>query len=250
MGKYKNLNDVLRILDNPDSTMSKDYKNLNNALQTLDKKMIKEMSRQLQDLKKLMAYSKCAIMEVETKLNVLNEEFSMLRDRNPIEAIKTRLKSPDSIRDKLNRKGLPMTIDAMETNINDIAGIRVICSFVEDVYLIADALLSQDDIKLIQEKDYIASPKQNGYRSLHLIVEVPIFLAEEKRPMKVEIQLRTIAMDCWASLEHKLKYKKDFVYTEEMARELFECAVISARLDAKMETIRKKIEEDLTVTKK
>ena len=174
----------------------------------------------------------------------------MLRDRNPIESIKTRLKSADSILNKLERKGLPITLEAVEEHINDVAGIRVICSFVEDVYLIADALLSQDDIKLIQEKDYISNPKQNGYRSLHLIVEVPIFLAEEKRPMKVEIQLRTIAMDCWASLEHKLKYKKSYVYTEEMADELFQCAVISARLDAKMETIRKKIEEDLSVNKK
>ncbi len=226
------------------------YKNPNNALQILDDKTIKELSKQIFDLRKLMAYSKCAIMEVETKLNVLNEEFSMLRDRNPIESIKTRLKSADSILNKLERKGLPITLEAVEEHINDVAGIRVICSFVEDVYLIADALLSQDDIKLIQEKDYISNPKQNGYRSLHLIVEVPIFLAEEKRPMKVEIQLRTIAMDCWASLEHKLKYKKSYAYTEEMADELFQCAVISARLDAKMETIRKKIEEDLSVSKK
>ena len=130
------------------------YKNPNNALQILDDKTIKELSKQIFDLRKLMAYSKCAIMEVETKLNVLNEEFSMLRDRNPIESIKTRLKSADSILNKLERKGLPITLEAVEEHINDVAGIRVICSFVEDVYLIADALLSQDDIKLIRSEEH------------------------------------------------------------------------------------------------
>lgn len=192
--------------------------------------------------RKLMAYYTCAMMEVETKLNVLNEEFSLQYDRNPISSIKTRLKSFDSIISKLQRKGLPMDdITQIERSLHDIAGVRVICSFPEDVYMLAEALLKQDDIRLIARKDYIAHPKPNGYRSLHLIVEVPIFLAQEKRPMKVEVQLRTIAMDFWASLEHQLKYKKDVADTEELTRELRECAEVSACLDAKMEEIRKRI---------
>ena len=207
---------------------------VNNAL-----KLMREASF---PYRKLMAYYTCAMMEVETKLNVLNEEFSLQYDRNPISAIKTRLKSFDSIIEKLQRKGLPMDdFDVIEQSLNDIAGVRVICSFPEDVYMLAEALLKQDDIRLLERKDYIASPKANGYRSLHLIVEVPIFLAQEKRPMKVEVQLRTIAMDFWASLEHQLKYKKELENTEELTRELLECAEVSAALDAKMEEIRKRI---------
>ncbi len=207
---------------------------VNNAL-----KLMREASF---PYRKLMAYYTCAMMEVETKLNVLNEEFSLQYDRNPISSIKTRLKSFDSIIEKLQRKGLPMDdFDVIEQSLNDIAGVRVICSFPEDVYMLAEALLKQDDIRLLERKDYIASPTANGYRSLHLIVEVPIFLAQEKRLMKVEVQLRTIAMDFWASLEHQLKYKKELENTEELTRELLECAEVSAALDAKMEEIRKRI---------
>ena len=207
---------------------------VNNAL-----KLMREASF---PYRKLMAYYTCAMMEVETKLNVLNEEFSLQYDRNPISSIKTRLKSFDSISEKLQRKGLPMDdFDGIEQSLNDIAGVRVICSLPEDVYMLAEALLKQDDIRLLERKDYIASPKANGYRSLHLIVEVPIFLAQEKRLMKVEVQLRTIAMDFWASLEHQLKYKKELENTEELTRELLECAEVSAALDAKMEEIRKRI---------
>ncbi len=187
--------------------------------------------------RKLMAYYRCAIMEIETKLNVLNEEFSLRFDRNPISGIKTRLKHPQSIKDKLDRIGASVTPDSIEENLNDVAGVRVICSFPEDVYTIARALLSQDDITLIAKKDYIENPKANGYRSLHLIVKVPIFLASEKRSMKVEIQLRTIAMDVWASLEHQLRYKKDTEFTEAMANELLHCASLSAELDARMDAL-------------
>ncbi|MBO5195911.1 MAG: GTP pyrophosphokinase family protein [Clostridia bacterium] len=190
-----------------------------------------------------MAYYRCAMMEIETKLNVLNEEFSLQYDRNPINSIKTRLKSVNSIREKMERKNLSMTAEAVEQNIYDVAGLRVICSFPEDVYILADALLSQDDITLIQKKDYIKNPKPNGYRSLHLIVEVPIFLAKEKKKMKVEIQLRTIAMDCWASLEHQLRYKKDLEFTEEMAQELATCASLSAELDKRMDALRQIVTE-------
>ena len=158
---------------------------------------------------KLMSYYKCAIMEIETKFRVLDEQFSLRYDDNPIETIKSRLKSPESIMKKVQKKGLKMTTDDIEKNITDIAGIRVICSFKEDIYKLAKCLLQQDDITLIEKKDYIKNPKESGYRSLHLIVEVPIFLEDEKRAMKVEVQFRTIAMDFWASLEHKMRYKKD-----------------------------------------
>lgn len=196
----------------------------------------------MQEYSKLMAYYRCAIMEVETKFNVLNEEFSLQYDRNPINGIKSRLKSIESIKEKLERKGLPYTVQAIEENLNDVAGVRVVCSFTADVYLLAEALLKQDDIQLIEKKDYIANPKENGYRSLHLIVSVPIFLAHEKRIMKVEVQLRTIAMDSWASLEHQLRYKKDLEFTEEMVSELYRCAQLSSELDEKMDALRAQVQ--------
>lgn len=187
--------------------------------------------------KELMAYYRCAMMEVETKFNVLNEELSLAYDRNPIETIKSRLKSPESIVDKAARKGLPLTIDSIEKNIRDIAGIRVICSFPSDIYMLADCLLSQDDITLIERKDYIEHPKPNGYRSLHLIVEIPIFLHNQKRLMKVEVQLRTISMDCWASLEHKIFYKKNVQDARRVEQELIACAELAQQLDSRMERI-------------
>ena len=193
--------------------------------------------------KKLMAYYNCAIMQVETKFDVLNQEFSLEYDRNPIETIKTRLKSPDSIVKKLTRRNLPLTTGSIRENLNDVAGVRVICSFTEDIYLLADCLLQQDDVKLIQVKDYIKNPKKSGYRSLHLIVEVPIFLENEKRLVKTEVQLRTIAMDFWASLDHKLQYKKDIAPEEaaEISQSLAECAETIAALDEKMEKIKNRI---------
>lgn len=194
-------------------------------------------------LKRLMAYYRCAIMEVETKFNVLNEEFSLEYDRNAIETIKTRLKSTESIIKKLVRRNFPLTVDSIEANLNDIAGVRVVCSFLEDIYLLADCLLQQDDVKLIQVKDYIKNPKPNGYRSLHLIIEIPIFLKDEKKDMRVEVQLRTIAMDFWASLDHKLSYKKDIPEEEAklLRQELLECAQISADLDVRMGEIKNRI---------
>lgn len=194
-----------------------------------------------ENMTSLMAYYKCAIMEVETKLNVLNEEFSLQHDRNPINTIKTRLKSILSITEKLERSGLSLTAENIEEHLSDVAGIRVICSFTDDVYIIANALLKQDDIHLIRKKDYIAQPKENGYRSLHLLVNVPIFLANEKKIMKVEIQLRTIAMDVWASLEHQLRYKKDVHFSEDMAKELKKCADLSAELDYRMDKLRRQV---------
>ncbi len=193
------------------------------------------------EVKRLMTYYRCAMMEIETKLKVLNEEFSLKFDRNPISSIKTRIKTMPSITEKLERKDLSFSVENIENYINDIAGIRVVCSFPQDVYSIADALLKQDDIMLIRRKDYIESPKENGYRSLHLIVAVPIYLAHEKRLMKVEIQIRTLAQDFWASLEHQLRYKKDFDFTDEMQQELYQCAEQSAALDNRMDSLRRKL---------
>ena len=197
------------------------------------------VQKYFQPYRELMSYYRCAIMEVETKFNVLNEELSLQYDRNPIETIKTRLKSPESIMEKLNRRGYPMTVESIEQNLNDIAGVRVICSFPSDIYQLADAFLKQDDITLLQRKDYIAEPKPNGYRSLHLIVETPIFLHDQKRMMRVEVQFRTISMDWWASLEHKIRYKKDLPELDHVNRELFECAQMSAQLDARMEKLQR-----------
>ncbi|NLY36977.1 MAG: GTP pyrophosphokinase family protein [Tissierellia bacterium] len=217
---------------NEDLLFSEKMKSLSNE-KTLD--WIEKKSK---DFVKNMTYYRCAIMEIETKFNVLNEEFSLEHDRNPISSIKTRLKGPLSIKNKLERHGFPISVDAMTENLNDIAGVRVVCSFKSDVYLLAKALLQQDDIELIREKDYIKNPKSNGYRSLHLIVAIPIFLAHEKHIMKVEIQLRTIAMDFWASLEHQLRYKKENEFTEEMMQELYECAEESDALDQRMDKLR------------
>lgn len=191
----------------------------------------------------LMAYYRCVIMEIETKFFVLNEELSLEYDRNPIETIKTRLKSWDSLIKKMRNKNLPMNLKSLEENIYDVAGIRVICSFQEDIYRLAESFLRQDDVKLIEKKDYIKNPKPNGYRSLHLIVEVPIFLQNETRHMKAEVQFRTIAMDFWASLEHKLRYKKNIsdADAELLGNELLICSQMSAELDERMQTVKNKI---------
>ena len=183
------------------------------------------------------SYYTCAIMEVETKFNVLSEELSMQYDRNPIESIRTRLKSPESIREKMIRKGFPLTVESIEENLNDIAGVRIICSFPSDIYALANSLLKQDDIHLIEKKDYIKHPKANGYRSLHLIIEIPIYLHDTKKMMKVEIQFRTISMDCWASLEHKIRYKKGLPQSDFIEEELVECAKMSSIIDARMENL-------------
>ncbi len=207
-------------------------------LSRLTKSEIKDWLRSYSaPYKELMTYYRCAMMEMETKFNVLDEELSLLYDRNPIESIKSRLKTPESIMEKLVRKGVPLTVDSIEKNLRDIAGIRVICSFPSDIYTLADSLIRQDDITLVERKDYIAQPKPNGYRSLHLIVGIPIFLHNQKKQMMVEVQFRTISMDCWASLEHKIRYKKDIENPEAVDRELLACANMSAELDARMERI-------------
>lgn len=247
MGNIQKIREQLdgRILETMEDKITervKDSRLMDNFL--TNEKLLDRISRRLEPIEQMNAYYRCAIMEIETKFRVLSEQFSLKYDRNPIETIKSRLKSQDSILKKMNRKGIPVSLEAMEREIDDIAGVRVICSFVEDVYMLADCLLQQDDVRLIERKDYIKNPKPGGYRSLHLIIEVPIFLEKEKRPMKVEVQLRTIAMDFWASLEHKLRYKKNIPESEAeyLAKELVECAGISASLDQRMEAIRDRME--------
>ena len=198
------------------------------------------MQRYSQPYKELMAYYRCAMMAVEAKFNVLNEELSLQYDRNPIETIKTRLKSPESLLEKLNRRELPVTVGSIEENITDVAGVRVICSYVSDIYMLAESFARQDDIRVVQRKDYIQCPKPNGYRSLHLVVETPIFLHDEKKLMKVEVQFRTLSMDLWASLEHKIRYKKDLPENKEIEQELLECAALSAALEQRMERLQEK----------
>ena len=191
----------------------------------------------------LMSYYECAIMEIETKFRVLNHELSLEYDGNPIESIKTRVKSYDSIMKKIRRKDIPVSLESIEENIRDIAGVRVICSFPDDIYALAESFLRQDDIVLIEKKDYIKNPKPSGYRSLHLIVQVPIFLQNEKKMVYVEVQFRTIAMDFWASLDHKMRYKKELSSEEVeiLQEELYDCARQSAALDERMQGIRDRI---------
>ena len=188
----------------------------------------------------MMSYYQCAIMEIETKFRVLDQEYSLEYDKNPIEAIKSRVKSPESLAKKIRRKNIPMSLTSIEENIKDIAGVRVICSFPDDIYELEESFLKQDDITLIEKKDYIKNPKPSGYRSLHLIVKVPIFLQNTKKLVTVEVQLRTIAMDFWASLEHKMRYKKNIApeQVKFLQEELSDCAIQSAALDERMQNIR------------
>ena len=189
-----------------------------------------------------MAYS-CAMKEVQTKLEILSMEFKIRNKRNPINSITSRLKRMESVIKKLLKKELAITLDSIEKEINDMAGIRVICSYIDDIYLIANALIKQDDIELIEMKDYIKKPKDNGYRSLHLIIKIPVFLSDEKKMMKVEVQIRTIAMDFWANLEHQLRYKKETINKTEINNQLLECANVIADTDEKMLSLRNEIEQ-------
>ena len=189
----------------------------------------------------IMRYN-CAMLEVKTKLDVLNNQLSLVNDRNPFESINCRIKSPKSIIEKLKRKNFPLTVESIEKNLNDVAGVRVICSFPEDIYMLAHRLSSQDDINVVEVKDYIKNPKKNGYRSLHLILEIPIFLIDEKKYMRVEVQFRTIAMDFWASLEHPLRYKLKEEIPAGIDEELLECSQSIALLDNRMQDIFRRIQ--------
>lgn len=208
-----------------------------------------EFARQLLETaveyKELRMMYACAIKEVQTKFEVLETEFKVRYQRNPISSIQTRLKSSSSIIEKMIRKGIPFSMENLEEQIQDLAGIRVICSYVDDIYALAQALTSQDDITLLEEKDYIRNPKPNGYRSLHLIVSVPVFFSQQKRQIKVEVQIRTIAMDFWASLEHQMKYKREIPDQQHIVAQLKSCAEDIARVDREMMDIRRRLEESV-----
>ncbi len=196
----------------------------------------------MKEFGELMMRYNSAIREVRTKFEVLNDELSLKTSRNPIESIQSRVKKPMSIAKKLHKLGKEVTIDNIANELNDVAGIRVICSFIDDIYRVADMLAKQDDIKVVTVKDYIKKPKPNGYRSYHMIVEIPVFFSDSKQIMRVEIQIRTVAMDFWASLEHQMKYKKESADRPEIVAELKSCAEVIAATDARMQGIRKRIE--------
>ena len=202
-----------------------------------------EKLKEAKSFHRLMLGCQSAIMEVETRLKSLNAEFSQEYNRNPFESIKSRLKTPESIYEKLERKGYPATVENIREQLMDVAGVRIICSFPDDIYRLAELFTGQDDITVLRVKDYIRNPKPNGYRSLHLILSVPIFLSGGKKQMNVEMQFRTIAMDFWASVEHKLKYKKDVEDADEIVGQLKICADSIETLDYRMQEIRNRIDK-------
>ena len=227
----------MNISMNPNSELEQSIVSVPDVVQVPD--ILVSQARQFQQV--MMMYT-CAIREVKTKLEVLNDELSVRNQRNPIEMIKSRVKKPMSIVEKLQRRGLPISLESMVDHLDDVAGIRVICSFVDDIYEVADMLVRQDDITVVAIKDYIKNPKPNGYRSYHMIVEIPVFFSDCKKPMRVEVQIRTIAMDFWASLDHQLKYKKEVLNEKEISEELRQCAEVIAQTDQKMYEIRQQIE--------
>ncbi|NLN41101.1 MAG: GTP pyrophosphokinase family protein [Clostridiales bacterium] len=206
----------------------------------LDLEQIRELK---QEFTRFMMSYKFAMDEVKTKIDILNQEFNYTHEYNPIEHVKTRLKTPESILKKVYRKGYELSLSSIKENIHDIAGIRIICSFVSDIYKISEMLAKQEDIQVIMCKDYIKKPKPNGYRSLHLVVKVPVFMSDRVENVSVEIQIRTIAMDFWASLEHKIYYKYDRDVPEDLISQLKEAAESAAELDRKMENTHKQVLE-------
>ena len=224
--------------------------NINNKMPQIDDDYINsaEAFQNVEKFKQIMCWYGCAIREVRTKLEVLNDDFQANYARNPIDNIKSRIKDPKSIYDKLKRRGYPITLYSILDNLHYVAGVRVICPFIDDIYTVADMLIAQDDIRVITKKDYIKNPKPNGYRSLHLVVEVPIFLSSGKRLMKVEVQIRTIAMNFWASLEHQIHYKKTQENVDDVIAQLTQCANVIYETDTTMQTIRKKLEAEGKLT--
>lgn len=230
---------------NPNSELHQSIVNVPDLIQVPD-----IWINQRREFQRVMMMYTSVIREVKTKLEVLNDELSVKNQRNPIEMIKSRVKRPKSIVEKLKRRGFEVSLESMIKNLDDVAGIRIICSFVDDIYEVAEMLVRQDDVTVIAVKDYIKNPKSNGYRSYHLIIEVPVFFTDGKLPMRVEVQIRTIAMDFWASLDHQLKYKKELLDDTEIVRELKQCADVIAQTDEKMLSIRKGIEaRGITVSK-
>ncbi|WP_062349985.1 GTP pyrophosphokinase [Bacillus kwashiorkori] len=209
---------------------------INTKMSGLDKvKLLKT------ELTRFMLTYKFALEEVNTKINILSQEFQHIHEYNPIEHVNSRLKSPESILNKITRKGCPFSVESIKENIRDIAGIRIICSYISDIYKISEMLQKQEDIKVIEVKDYIQTPKPNGYRSLHLIIQIPIFMSDRTEDVYVELQIRTIAMDFWASLEHKIYYKYNKDIPKYINDELKEAAETANMLDRKMEKLQKEM---------
>ncbi len=202
-------------------------------------KIFADYAKQFEEL--MMIYQ-CAIQEVTTKLEILSHEMSVRQRRNPIESIKYRIKKPQSIAEKLLRLDKEITLESISENLNDVAGVRVVCPFIDDIYTVANMLTQQDDVSLLAVKDYIKNPKKNGYRSYHMIIEIPVFFSDKKQNIKVEVQIRTIAMDFWATLEHQVKYKKDIPDPEGIALRLHKCAEVISATDEEMQNIAKHIE--------
>ncbi|SDZ19805.1 putative GTP pyrophosphokinase [Evansella caseinilytica] len=195
------------------------------------------------ELTRFMMSYKFALEELNTKIDILKQEFHYIHDYNPIEHVKSRVKTPESIVKKVYKKGYELSLESIKENIHDIAGIRITCSFISDIYELSSMLQKQKDIKLIKCKDYIKNPKPNGYQSLHLILQIPVFMSDREEHVSVEVQIRTIAMDFWASLEHKIYYKYNEEVPQKLKNELMEAAHSVAQLDKKMETIHKEIAE-------
>lgn len=198
-------------------------------------------NNQIDQWRSIMFLYESALKEINTKIEIINNEFVQINNYNPIEHVKSRLKTPESIVKKLKRSGYDVTIDNMVDKLNDIAGIRIICSFRSDIYLIADMISRQRDVTVLYVKDYIRNPKSNGYRSYHMVVTIPVYLNSGPVETKVEIQIRTIAMDFWASLEHKIYYKFEGDAPENLQQELKACADMVDMLDAKMFSLNERI---------
>lgn len=193
------------------------------------------------ELSQLLMEHQFGVDELLTKVTILREEFMHLRQYNPIEHVTSRVKSVESLLAKIERKGVAATAQGIREQITDIAGVRITCSFIEDTYVVLEALLAQDDVRVIEVKDYIAHPKPNGYKSIHAIIEIPVFLSTGAVPVTVELQIRTIAMDFWASLEHKIFYKYDGEVPDHLAESLSDAAAIAERLDRQMEDLHREV---------
>ncbi|RDW15264.1 GTP pyrophosphokinase [Oceanobacillus arenosus] len=207
----------------------------------MEKDQVQQMKEIRDQITRFMMTYKFGLREMDTKLTILKEEFQLFHDYNPIEHIKSRIKSPESILQKMLRKNIEMSLDSIKENIRDIVGIRIVCSFTADIYKISDMILKQKDITLIECKDYIKNPKSNGYKSLHLVLAIPVFMSDREEQVYVEIQIRTVAMDFWASLEHKIYYKYNKSIPEHLVKELTNAATAANELDLKMERLYKEV---------
>ena len=210
-------------------------------MDTASADILRPMLHQMGELHQVLVMYGCGIREVQTKLEILTDEFQGKQHRSPIDSVKSRVKDPKSIARKLAGKGLEVSVDSAVRNLNDLAGVRVVCPFIDDIYFVADSLLVQDDVTLIEREDYIAEPKPTGYRSLHLVVEVPVFFSDRKQPVRIEVQIRTIAMNFWACLEEEIFYKRNLMDSQAIGRELKECADISSHTDLRMQNIHQQL---------